>query len=153
MPTTSNKDKLEKTNAKVTLELISGSSSFLACRLSFIDLMGKIKVSRETSSITNAVTTLVHIGLGSIDSRMIMDPKIKVTTFANANTGVSTKVIMANTIGDFEIFISSSLFRKSLASYTSEERVPETRKLCGCFILVSWMGSRGIKWQSYWVGF
>ena len=67
----------------------------------------------------NAVTTLVHIGLGSIDSRMIMDPNMKVTTFTNANIGVSIKVITANTIGDFDIFISSSLFQKSLASQTS----------------------------------
>jgi hypothetical protein len=127
--TTSNKDKLEKTTAKVTFELVAGSSSFLTCRLSFKDLMGKMKVSRETISITNAVTTLVHIGLGSIDSRMIMDPNMKVTTFTNANSGVSIKVIMANTNGDFEIFISSSLFQESLTSQTSYDRLPETRKL------------------------
>jgi hypothetical protein len=114
--TTSNNDKLEKTTAKVTFELFAGSPSFLSCRLSFNDLIGKMKVSRETISITNAVTTLVHIGLGSIDSRMIMDPNMKVTTFTNANSGVSIRVIMANTNGDFEIFISSYFFQESLTS-------------------------------------
>jgi hypothetical protein len=103
--------------------------------------MGKMKVSRETISITNAVTTLVHIGLGSIDSRMIMDPNMKVTTFTNANIGVSIKVIMANTNGDFEIFISSYFFQKSLASRTCYEMLPETRKFGECFMLVSWMGA------------
>jgi hypothetical protein len=103
--------------------------------------MGKIKVSRETVSITNALTTLVHTGLGFIVSRMIMDPNMKVTTFTNANSGVSIKVIMANTNGDFEIFIFPYFFQKGLSSETCYEMLPEPRKLGECFMLVSWMGA------------
>ena len=58
------------------------------------------------------VIILVHIGFGSIDSRIIMNPKKKAKSCTQSNIGVITKVIMLKTIGFFKVFIFLYLLLK-----------------------------------------
>ena len=81
---------------------------FLSRRLCFKDITGSTKGITVRRAIIIPVIILVHIGFGSIDSRIIMNPKKKAKSCTQSNIGVITKVIMLKTIGFFKVFIFST---------------------------------------------